>query len=138
MKKFVIGAVAALATGLGAFAASAQDQQFVSIGTGGVTGVYYPTGGAICRLVASGHGPAAWGYGWSFFLTALEVLSQADRDEMLSRATAARVGQHADRQAWSRFLRSIEPPKPKKPGQIKQTRQDLIGRFGAQVHKQGR
>jgi len=31
--------------------ASAQEQQFVSIGTGGVTGVYYPTGGAICRLV---------------------------------------------------------------------------------------
>jgi len=29
----------------------AQEQQFVSIGTGGVTGVYYPTGGAICRLV---------------------------------------------------------------------------------------
>jgi TRAP transporter TAXI family solute receptor len=26
-------------------------QRFVSIGTGGVTGVYYPTGGAICRLV---------------------------------------------------------------------------------------
>jgi uncharacterized protein len=26
-------------------------EQFVSIGTGGVTGVYYPTGGAICRLV---------------------------------------------------------------------------------------
>ncbi len=32
-------------------AAMAQEQQFVSIGTGGVTGVYYPTGGAICRLV---------------------------------------------------------------------------------------
>ncbi len=31
-------------------AAFAQ-QTFVSIGTGGVTGVYYPTGGAICRLV---------------------------------------------------------------------------------------
>lgn len=30
--------------------ATAQ-QQFVTIGTGGVTGVYYPTGGAICRLV---------------------------------------------------------------------------------------
>ena len=26
-------------------------QEFVTIGTGGVTGVYYPTGGAICRLV---------------------------------------------------------------------------------------
>ncbi|ETX01297.1 MAG: C4-dicarboxylate ABC transporter substrate-binding protein [Candidatus Entotheonella factor] len=25
--------------------------KFISIGTGGVTGVYYPTGGAICRLV---------------------------------------------------------------------------------------
>jgi TRAP transporter TAXI family solute receptor len=32
-----------------AMAASASD--FVTIGTGGVTGVYYPTGGAICRLV---------------------------------------------------------------------------------------
>jgi TRAP transporter TAXI family solute receptor len=29
----------------------AADQTFVTIGTGGVTGVYYPTGGAICRLV---------------------------------------------------------------------------------------
>ena len=40
----------ALAIGFGA-AATAQEQQFISIGTGGVTGVYYPTGGAICRLV---------------------------------------------------------------------------------------
>ncbi|MBO6755793.1 MAG: TAXI family TRAP transporter solute-binding subunit [Roseibium sp.] len=32
-------------------AAQAAEQQFISIGTGGVTGVYYPTGGAICRLV---------------------------------------------------------------------------------------
>ncbi len=31
--------------------AQASAEQFVSIGTGGVTGVYYPTGGAICRLV---------------------------------------------------------------------------------------
>jgi len=34
--------------------ASAQEQRFVTIGTGGVTGVYYPTGGAICRLVNQG------------------------------------------------------------------------------------
>ena len=27
------------------------EQTFVTIGTGGVTGVYYPTGGSICRLV---------------------------------------------------------------------------------------
>ena len=31
--------------------ADAAKNQFVTIGTGGVTGVYYPTGGAICRLV---------------------------------------------------------------------------------------
>ena len=31
--------------------AMAQKKQFISIGTGSVTGVYYPTGGAICRLV---------------------------------------------------------------------------------------
>jgi TRAP transporter TAXI family solute receptor len=36
---------------LAADLASAQDQKFITIGTGGVTGVYYPTGGAICRLV---------------------------------------------------------------------------------------
>ncbi len=29
----------------------AMGQQFITIGTGGVTGVYYPTGGAICKLV---------------------------------------------------------------------------------------
>jgi len=42
-----------LAAGL-AQSAQAADQQFISIGTGGVTGVYYPTGGAICRLVNKG------------------------------------------------------------------------------------
>jgi len=43
-----IGAAAALVLSAGAGLAQ---QQFISIGTGGVTGVYYPTGGAICRLV---------------------------------------------------------------------------------------
>lgn len=32
-------------------AAMAPQERFVTIGTGGVTGVYYPTGGAICRQV---------------------------------------------------------------------------------------
>jgi uncharacterized protein len=31
-----------------------QKTNFVSVGTGGVTGVYYPTGGAICRFVNQG------------------------------------------------------------------------------------
>jgi TRAP transporter TAXI family solute receptor len=43
----------ALAAGIG-FTASASAQSFITIGTGGVTGVYYPTGGAICRLVNKG------------------------------------------------------------------------------------
>ncbi|OED42202.1 C4-dicarboxylate ABC transporter substrate-binding protein [Chromatiales bacterium (ex Bugula neritina AB1)] len=47
-----------LATAFSAMAATSTitvaQQQFVSIGTGGVTGVYYPTGGAICRLVNQG------------------------------------------------------------------------------------
>lgn len=43
--------------GLTAFAMSAMlaggasAEEFITIGTGGITGVYYPTGGAICRLV---------------------------------------------------------------------------------------
>jgi len=35
-------------------APAAFAEEFVTIGTGGVTGVYYPTGGAICRLVNKG------------------------------------------------------------------------------------
>ncbi|MGF1716385.1 TAXI family TRAP transporter solute-binding subunit [Photobacterium chitinilyticum] len=33
------------------FSITARADSFITIGTGGVTGVYYPTGGAICRLV---------------------------------------------------------------------------------------
>lgn len=51
MNKTVMAAVVAGATALAGGVASAQDQTFIAIGTGGVTGVYYPTGGAICRLV---------------------------------------------------------------------------------------
>ena len=40
--------------GLGLLAVSTQEREFVTIGTGGVTGVYYPAGGAICRLVNRG------------------------------------------------------------------------------------
>jgi TRAP transporter TAXI family solute receptor len=45
-------AAAALALGtLAAIPAAQAQQRFVTIGTGGVTGVYYAAGGAICRLV---------------------------------------------------------------------------------------
>lgn len=52
MKKSLtcLAAALTLASTLGAAPAQAQ-QQFVTIGTGGVTGVYYSAGGAICRLV---------------------------------------------------------------------------------------
>ena len=46
MKWLVVTALA-LSIGVPVWA----EQKFVTIGTGGVTGVYYPTGGAICRLV---------------------------------------------------------------------------------------
>jgi TRAP transporter TAXI family solute receptor len=46
-----LGVAAALCGALATGQALAQDQRFVSVGTGGVTGVYYPVGGAICRLM---------------------------------------------------------------------------------------
>ena len=53
--KFVLaGAVAALATFTAPQEPAAQQGQFISIGTGGVTGVYYVTGGAICRQINKG------------------------------------------------------------------------------------
>ena len=51
MKMNLAGAV--LATSI-AFTGAATADEFITIGTGGVTGVYYPTGGAICRLVNKG------------------------------------------------------------------------------------
>jgi TRAP transporter TAXI family solute receptor len=56
MKRLILIGVA-LIFGLGLFMQTAPVQAettFVTIGTGGVTGVYYPTGGAIARLVNKG------------------------------------------------------------------------------------
>jgi TRAP transporter TAXI family solute receptor len=50
MKKLMVFVFAACFV-FGSMADVFAEQQFVTIGTGGVTGVYYPTGGAICRLV---------------------------------------------------------------------------------------
>jgi len=49
VKLTVAGAALASMLAPAAFA-----EEFITIGTGGVTGVYYPTGGAICRLVNKG------------------------------------------------------------------------------------
>jgi TRAP transporter TAXI family solute receptor len=55
MKKFLLIGIAVMfgfIVLMGATPAPVKaETQFVTIGTGGVTGVYYPTGGAICRLV---------------------------------------------------------------------------------------
>ncbi|MDE9449813.1 TAXI family TRAP transporter solute-binding subunit [Aliiroseovarius sp. Z3] len=48
--KLAFAGVAATAV----LAPAAMAEEFITIGTGGVTGVYYPTGGAICRLVNKG------------------------------------------------------------------------------------
>jgi len=50
----VLGVGLAIAGLTSAIAPAKAEQQFITIGTGGVTGVYYPTGGAICRLVNKG------------------------------------------------------------------------------------
>jgi TRAP transporter TAXI family solute receptor len=52
MKRTTIGlAVAGLLTLSVAGSPAAAQQKFVTIGTGGVTGVYYAVGGAVCRLM---------------------------------------------------------------------------------------
>src|SRR4051794_38256119 len=54
-KRVLSGSSAVAASALLAFLATsgpaAAQQRFVTIGTGGVTGVYYAVGGAICRLM---------------------------------------------------------------------------------------
>lgn len=53
MSKQVKLTISGLALGA-MMAPAAFAEEFITIGTGGVTGVYYPTGGAICRLVNKG------------------------------------------------------------------------------------
>jgi TRAP transporter TAXI family solute receptor len=51
MKIKKILTIASMLTAAVGISSASAEQKFVTIGTGGVTGVYYPTGGAICRLV---------------------------------------------------------------------------------------
>ncbi len=54
-KFFTVTAAAAVALGGAvALSAPAQAEKFITIGTGGQTGVYYQVGGAICKLVNRG------------------------------------------------------------------------------------
>mgnify|MGYP000641997163 FL=1 len=59
MKLLATASALALGAAIGMTAvpdAQAQQPTFITIGTGGVTGVYYPTGGAICRMMARTRG----------------------------------------------------------------------------------
>ena len=51
MRRVAICAAVALAALCTSVPEAAAQQKFITIGTGGVTGVYYAAGGAICRLV---------------------------------------------------------------------------------------
>ncbi|MEP3346289.1 MAG: TAXI family TRAP transporter solute-binding subunit [Litoreibacter sp.] len=54
MFEIKISTFAAVAVAASLSAPAVMAEEFITIGTGGVTGVYYPTGGAICRLVNQG------------------------------------------------------------------------------------
>jgi len=53
-KTLLAGAAAVGLSFVAGSVGTAGAAEFITIGTGGVTGVYYPTGGAICRLVNKG------------------------------------------------------------------------------------
>ena len=54
MKKFAFAALATAAVVAFGVTGAQAAQKFITIGTGGQTGVYYQVGGAICKLVNKG------------------------------------------------------------------------------------
>ncbi len=87
MKKIVTTSAIALATtgmvALGSVGQANAQQQFITIGTGGVTGVYYPAGGAICRLVNQGrddHGLRCSAESTAGSIFNLNAISQGELD----------------------------------------------------------
>lgn len=54
LKKAFVLSAAIVGFAAASMGTAEAEQKFITIGTGGVTGVYYPTGGAICRLVNKG------------------------------------------------------------------------------------
>jgi uncharacterized protein len=51
VRSAIVAAAAVAIVGAAATTPAAAQQKFITIGTGGVTGVYYAAGGALCRLV---------------------------------------------------------------------------------------
>lgn len=57
MKRLMTGILGGVTiAALASFVPSASAETFVTVGTGGVTGVYYPAGGSVCRLVNARRG----------------------------------------------------------------------------------
>lgn len=53
-RRYIVSLIASVAAALACAAPAQAAEKLLTIGTGGVTGVYYPAGGAICRLINRG------------------------------------------------------------------------------------
>jgi hypothetical protein len=56
----------------------------------------------ICRLIERGHAQV-WNYGWTFFMAALTVSEDLEKDRLRSMAIAARLG-NTTQKDWKKFL----------------------------------
>lgn len=51
----------------------------------------------VCRLIMAGHGQSVWGYGWSFFIIALDELDKSMSDRLHDMAIASRASGIAEK-----------------------------------------
>jgi len=59
----------------------------------------------VCKVIAAGHGPATYNYGFSWFTRCLEAVGQIENEEMKITAISVRAANVLEGKDWSKWMK---------------------------------